>query len=54
MAGGKGDGAGSGYGDLNSKITCLKGTLFCFNVATWVNTERSLNFYKYARYHNAS
>ncbi|XP_023716924.1 tetraspanin-2A [Cryptotermes secundus] len=36
MAGGKGDGAGSGYGDLNSKITCLKGTLFCFNVATWL------------------
>lgn len=36
MAGGKGDGAGSGYGNLNSKITCLKGTLFCFNVATWL------------------
>jgi len=36
MAGGKGSGDGSGYGNLNSKITCLKGTLFCFNVATWL------------------
>jgi len=36
MAVGKGKGAGSGYGNLNSKITCLKGTLFCFNVATWL------------------
>jgi len=36
MAKGKGAGEGSGYGNLNSKITCLKGTLFCFNVATWL------------------
>jgi len=36
MAGGKGEGAKSGYGNLNSKITCLKGTIFCFNVATWM------------------
>ncbi|XP_069696836.1 tetraspanin-2A [Periplaneta americana] len=29
-------GKAAGYGDLNSKITCLKGTLFCFNVVTWL------------------
>jgi len=43
MAVGKGKGAGSGYGNLNAKITCLKGTLFCFNVATWVRIELNLN-----------
>lgn len=32
-------GKAAGYGDLNSKITCLKGTLFCFNVVTWVSAS---------------
>jgi hypothetical protein len=43
MAAGKGAGAGYGNASLNSKISCLKGTLFSFNVFTWVRIELNLN-----------
>ena len=33
---GKGDGAGEGTAKLDGQIACLKYTLFCFNIMSWV------------------
>lgn len=33
---GKGDGAGEGTAKLDGQIACIKYTLFCFNIMSWV------------------
>ena len=38
---GKGDGAGEGTAKLDGQIACLKYTLFCFNIMSWVGDTSS-------------
>lgn len=33
---GKGDGRGEGTAKLDGQIACIKYTLFCFNIMSWV------------------
>lgn len=33
---GKGDGKGEGSSKLDGQIACIKYTLFCFNIMSWV------------------